>query len=281
MWADGGPVWVPQCPGAQHGTAQTDRRGPTGGSALGAYLLGQGAPPSPEASSALHVASAASMSTVRPAVSYCVGLMNRGAHFREAWASLLAMDAMDWELIVADFGSTDRPFEGLAADLRLRVFSAALPFTRAKALNRAAAFACGEIICFLDADIVVPPDFQQVILRWVEPGTAYWPICYRLHEHAPREVLGDRVQYSPGQHNGHWERAGYGLCAFHESDWRSLGWNEDFKAWGGEDNELFARAVVLGLRPVRRQVTGLFHLHHSRDLSYRERYHDYLGKAQP
>ncbi len=72
------------------------------------------------------------------------------------------------EIIVADGGSTDGTV-GLATEQQVRVL--AVEGGRAHQMNRGAATARGEILLFLHADTLLPPEFDRHIRRTLsQPG---------------------------------------------------------------------------------------------------------------
>ena len=101
--------------------------------------------------------------STRPRVSVVIPTFNRATLLLEAVASVQAQSYPDWELIVADDGSTDDSCQRLAdlAEDRLEV----LPFEHsgnlARLRNAAAARATGEYLAFLDSDDLWHPDKLQ------------------------------------------------------------------------------------------------------------------------
>lgn len=92
-----------------------------------------------------------------PRVSIIMPYLNAEPHFSAAIQSVIAQTATDWELLLVDDGSTD------ASPIIARDFAARdariLPVSpdpqrrgAAAARNRGIKMACGELICFLDAD---------------------------------------------------------------------------------------------------------------------------------
>lgn len=185
-------------------------------------------------------------------ISFCVSLLNRGGNFLNLLHSWSALHDGQRELIVADFGSTDIDLRTAATRVdRVRLAQLDGPFNRARGLNAAAACARGELLFFLDADIILPPDFCATIRQQVRRGQAYFPVCYALAEGSPPDPTAP----------GYWRTKGFGLCGFHRDDFAELGWDESFTRWGGEDNDLHRRAGER-LQVVREKCPGLLHLWH-------------------
>ena len=89
-----------------------------------------------------------------PAVSVVVATYNQAAFLGEAIASVAAQTFPDWELLIADDGSTDETAATVAAfggDGRIRYLPGAHA-ERAAARNRGVAASTGDLVAFLDAD---------------------------------------------------------------------------------------------------------------------------------
>lgn len=93
-----------------------------------------------------------------PFISVIIPVYNGAGFIAEAIASVRAQDYTPLELIVVDDGSTDQTaqvVQGLGADLRYVYQPNQGP---AAARNQGLALAQGELIAFLDADDLWPPD---------------------------------------------------------------------------------------------------------------------------
>jgi len=94
-----------------------------------------------------------------PSVSVVVATYNQAHWLGEAIASVREQTYADWELVVADDGSTDDTATVVAsfADTRVHHLPAARA-ERAAARNRGIAAATGEVVAFLDADDTWRPE---------------------------------------------------------------------------------------------------------------------------
>jgi glycosyltransferase involved in cell wall biosynthesis len=119
-----------------------------------------------------------------PTVSVILPTFNRLTYLREAVGSVLAQTFADWELIVADDGSTDGTRDYLKQIAEGRVRAVLLDHTGNRSLvrNAAIAQAGGEWIAFLDSDDVWLPDKLKLQLeqlaanpsrRWSSTGIAF------------------------------------------------------------------------------------------------------------
>lgn len=102
-----------------------------------------------------------------PGVSIVIPTYNREALLREAIASVFNQTYADWELIVADDGSTDGTRDYLAGLRDQRVKTLALDHcgNMARMRNIAIAHARGEWIAFLDSDDLWLPQKLELQLR--------------------------------------------------------------------------------------------------------------------
>jgi len=142
-----------------------------------------------------------------PLVSFCCALKNRGPHFRKLLDSLSRNGPSDrFEVVVADFGSDDVDLSELQSNcglsFSLRPVSVEGAFSRSKGLNAAAAAARGGILFFVDADMVVPPEFPAIVRSKTARGRTYFPVCYSL----------DRGAEPAADASGRWRISGYGMC---------------------------------------------------------------------
>ena len=205
-----------------------------------------------------------SQKTAGPRISFCTALKNRGDNFKKMLRAWTEASDENCELVVADFGSADLH---LSTELREQarpytIVGLTGSFNRARGLNAAAAVATGELLFFIDADMVIPNNFCQTLRQRVLPGWAYFPICYSLYEGSACE----------SSQPGWWRTSGFGMCGFTADDFRRLRWCEAFTRWGKEDNDIFSRAAG-ALEIYRDRCAGLFHLWHPDDLEFKERYH--------
>jgi len=115
-----------------------------------------------------------------PAVSVVVATYNHGRWLGDAIASVRAQTLADWELLVADDGSTDDTAAVVASsgDSRVR-YLPGVRVERAAARNRGIAAARGELVAFLDADDAWRPDklARQVAALAAAPDAAG---CYSV-----------------------------------------------------------------------------------------------------
>ena len=106
-----------------------------------------------------------------PTLSIIIPCLNEAAGIVYMLESLQSLRARGAEVIVADGGSSDDTAV-LAAPLADRVVHA--PRGRAAQMNAGAALARAEILLFLHADCVLPPDAEQLIVMGLTGGAHQW-----------------------------------------------------------------------------------------------------------
>lgn len=116
-------------------------------------------------------------------VSIITPAYNAAAYIGETVRSVLAQTHADWEMIIADDGSTDgtpeRAREAAQGDARVKVFEFPPSRLPAVARNRALSQSTGEVIAFLDADDLFEPACLETQLRSL--GKHDWSICNTEH----------------------------------------------------------------------------------------------------
>lgn len=107
-----------------------------------------------------------------PTVSVLVTVFNRQAYVADAIQSVLASTVREIEVIVVDDHSQDRSLEVIAEvashDPRVRVHSNEVNLGDYPNRNRAASFACGKYLKYLDADDVIYPHSLQIMVEAME-----------------------------------------------------------------------------------------------------------------
>jgi hypothetical protein len=207
-------------------------------------------------------------------VLYCTAVYNRWETFQALLASFARLaghpDNTADQLCVYDWdGSGKDIFTNSPLGVRYAAGQTTGPLNRADAGNKSVAAAQpspGDLVFFVDCDMVLPADFSTRVRTHVKPGYAYFPICYSLYRNAPMEVRGDGPPYhqNGSTANGWWRESGRGNCGFVASDFFSIGgW--DGKRWGTrygrEDDDVYWRARNF-LKVYRERVPGFFHQWH-------------------
>ena len=213
----------------------------------------------------------------------------------------LAQDTGEFELIVADDGSTDetrRLIEGYGrrAPFPLRhVWQEDLGFRPGAARNRALAATGSDYVIFSDGDCVPPPEFVGRHRALAEPGYFVAGNRILLSEWFTGEVLRRRVPIHSWRHR-QWLRAWLrrdvnrllpllalpdgafrkrspqrwrGIKSCNLAAWRTdvarvNGFDESYCGWGLEDSDLVIRLLHAGVKhKSARFAAPLFHLWHN------------------
>jgi glycosyltransferase involved in cell wall biosynthesis len=149
---------------------------------------------------------------------------NRLHHLKQTLPAMLRQS--NTEVIVVDYGCE----QGTAAWVRdhhpkARVVEVRddAEFCAARARNLGALQASGEILFFIDADVLIQKDLGAWASQVVKPGHYY--------RHTRRQGLSF-----------------VGTCMCYKADFQRLeGYDEAFRLWGGEDMDLYERLARLGV----------------------------------
>ncbi|CAA9532790.1 MAG: hypothetical protein AVDCRST_MAG91-3122 [uncultured Sphingomonadaceae bacterium] len=188
--------------------------------------------------------------TKRPTVSAIVPAYNAEETLEEALAALrLALRPGD-ELILFDDGSIDAtgPIAARAGARVLRNRQA--PLGPAHGRNKAAAAATGDLLFFVDADVVVAADALDLLIRAMVDGDA--AAAFGSYDDQPRSRRLSSLYMNLRHHFVH-----QGGSRDASTFWAGIGLvrREIFEAVGGFDARLFATSsiedVELGMRLVR------------------------------
>lgn len=237
-------------------------------------------------------------------ISVVITTYNRPEALSLVLRSLAAQTAGDFEVLVADDGSTPETAATLAAlkpalPYQLRhVWQADDGFRAPMARNRAAAVASGEYLIFLDGDCVPLTDFLEQHRRLAAPG---WFVSgnrillsRKFSERSVRDQIPlwkwNRAQWFAARLSGKVNRltpllrfVGWSnpradwigaktcnLAAWHADFLAVNGFDEDFIGWGFEDSDFVQRLLNAGRhRRTTRWAVPVLHLwHQAQDRSW-------------
>ena len=202
--------------------------------------------------------------------SVVIATKDRAALLDQALASLRAQhDAPAYELIVVDNGSSD------ATPAVAREHGAAYAFVaepnRGRARNAGIARATGDVIAFVDDDVVVPPHFLAA------HAAAHDAEIFPLAVSGPIINVPDAAQ-RPEPTPANFSRAFFVTCnvSVRASALRAVGgFDEAFDLYGWEDTELGARLRAHGVKRAFAWEAYLWHIKPPTP----ESLEDALGKA--
>lgn len=101
-------------------------------------------------------------------LSIIIPTLNEELALPSTLANIATLDPAPLEIIIADAGSTDRTVM-IARDTGVRVIDN-LPAGRAAQMNAGAQAGTGDLLCFLHADTIVPPDFVSCVEEVLRDG---------------------------------------------------------------------------------------------------------------
>ena len=133
-----------------------------------------------------------------PRVSVVMPVYNSSPYLHEALDSVLAQSMEDWELLLADDGSTDDSFavaEAYASrDPRIRVLHSERNLGVARTRNRGVAESRGEYIALLDSDDLWMPDKLEKQLALADSSGADMVYCsYALIDEQGKRCCADFI----------------------------------------------------------------------------------------
>lgn len=206
--------------------------------------------------------------TRAPKVSVIMSVYNAENHLRQAIESILSQSFSDFELIVADDGSTDHSFEIINSycDQRIRAMRAPLNQGLYHVRNRLLGVAKGEYVAVLDSDDVALPDRLRIQAEFLDQnagvvlvGTRYELIDEKGVVTGVSKILTDSLEIS-------W-RLLFGNCFGHSTVMYRL---NEAKLVGGygdfapaEDYSLWTRLVARGRAVNLDRITAKYRVHAS------------------
>lgn len=217
-----------------------------------------------------------------------------------ALRSLEAQTVTNFEIIIADDGSTDETRQAIElfkqkAKLTIKhLWQADEGFQAAKARNKAAALATGELLIFIDGDCLVPPNFIAKQLQLAEPGWFLAGNRVLLSQAFTEEVIFRKLPVFNYGLKQWWQLARstkvnrwFTLLSLPLGPLRKVGstqwkkcrtcnlavWREDFievngfdenyMGWGYEDSDLVVRLLRHGIRrKSSKHAATVLHLWH-------------------
>jgi glycosyltransferase involved in cell wall biosynthesis len=191
-------------------------------------------------------------------ISVIIPVRNGGSQFAQQLEALRAASSGEWELIIADNGSTDGTVElaeSFADSLPLRVIDASNRSGPAAVRNFAVKDARGDFLVFTDADDVVASTWLSAWQRaacCIEFGTG--PLVWIGPEEVPAEVSRDDDDFRPPRHMRFLSYAlGANFGLRRDVFDRFGGFDERYVTASAEDVELSWRLQLAGIdcTPVR------------------------------
>lgn len=160
---------------------------------------------------------------------------------------------VDFELVVADFGSQDYPLSEWLTQDRAQMPVTILDksddpvFNRGKGLNTAARAASGDVYCLMDTDMLLSREFWMYGIHSIKNNKAFFPVCYSFKD--------------PAHKTGWWRNTGYGMSMVKKEWYWQVSGVKEIPRWGTEDN-LFVQGISKIVPIYRPQVANYFHQWH-------------------
>lgn len=185
--------------------------------------------------------------------SVVIGFRNRDiVRVTRCIESFAAQTLQNFELIFVDYGSDPEIASSVKKFLNNYSFIKYIYndtrgwfWNRAHALNTGLVNSAGTYIISSDIDMIHAPNFMEALDRTVEPRTLYHYRCYYLPENFHDSILlnaGDNLDLPVSSEEAQ------GLLVVERAACQQVnGWNEKFKIYGGEDNDMSRRLVNSGL----------------------------------
>lgn len=216
-----------------------------------------------------------------PDIAVVVSTFERPAHLRRCLLSLAAQRGVAdrFEVVVADDGSRDGTADVVArlqGEVNFPLHFSTHPhegFQQARCRNNGIRSSTAPYLLFVDADCLLPPDHLSRQLAARRPGVARAGDCYRIDQEASERIddlavrsglFEERVVGSAAAwRRRRWLKAIYYQVAQRQDRPKLVGWNmamwradlervngfdERFRGWGCEDDDLAARLRAAGVR---------------------------------
>jgi glycosyltransferase involved in cell wall biosynthesis len=229
----------------------------------------------------------------RPDISVVICSFERPGHLRRCLLSLAAQRGVDgrFEVIVVDDGSRDETPEVVSSfqrQVNFRVEFVTHPhdgFQQARCRNKGILASNAPYLLFTDADCLLPADHLHQHLAARRPGVARAGDCFRINEAASAQI--DDVAVESGRFEAPLASAvrrwrgrlhrkaifyqltgnrlrpkliGWNMAIWRQDLVRTNGFDQWFRAWSCEDDDLAARLRASGVRI--RTVLGYTHGYH-------------------
>ncbi|PIQ24153.1 glycosyltransferase [bacterium (Candidatus Blackallbacteria) CG17_big_fil_post_rev_8_21_14_2_50_48_46] len=197
-----------------------------------------------------------------PRLSIIIRSKNSAETLAEVLKALAAQTVQDFELIVADSGSQDQTLEWLAAYPHQLLKIQAQDYFPGKVLNQAASMARGEILVFLNSDVVMldQDTLAELLAPFANPEVKASFARQVARPEADAWVRRDYLKAFPSQGSApDWMRYSLPLAAMRRSAWVHMPFYT--WAWGSEDTEWGQGAQAKGWQVVYTPQARVMHSH--------------------
>jgi len=205
-----------------------------------------------------------------------ITVKNRLDHFLKTFPFNVSQIGVDYRLLYVDYDSEDNLVETIKNEIYYRkdMFSENLKqirlvrlnknekydIRRAKNLGAAYAIPYSSILAISDADTMFGMDYLKKWCGFVEEGKSF--VTNRIQE--------SKAAYPKRIH----PTVNYGNIVVSSNDFKKVkGYDETSTGWGGDDDDLFHRLKILGLREINPYSTSeasQYSIMHSDDLRFKD-----------
>ena len=183
-------------------------------------------------------------------ISLIIGIKNRSDHFFQTLPFMLSQVGVNYELIIVDFFSKPEFYKRLHKELEIRKETRSsclkkiklvsvledLKYNPRKCKNLGAKIAKGDILAFSDADVFLSQDY---LFHWRKTIYGENFMASRI-----QETMGSKAKRISKEIN-------YGNLVVHRDDFMDCGgWDESIATYGGDDDDMFHRLKLYGLREI-------------------------------
>lgn len=199
---------------------------------------------------------------MKPRVSILLRNKNSQSTLAEVLKSLFNQSFQDFELIVADSGSSDQSLEWLQAYPHRLIQIAPQDYFPGKVLNQLAALAQGELLVFLNSDVVMlaQDTLSELIQVFDQPQVQASFARQLARPEADHWVQRDYLKAFPMSGPApEWMSYSLPLAAMRKSAWQQMPFYD--WAWGSEDSEWGKRALQRGWQVAYVPTACVMHSH--------------------
>lgn len=237
-------------------------------------------------------------------ISVIVPVYNRLEHLRSLFICLLKQEVQPYELIISDDGSSQDIMKFIGdlifkAKFKIKYIKQEdLGFRKTRALNNGVKEAEGEVLVFCDQDLIFPNDYLKTILQNINKKTFLMSRPISVTEEEKNKIIKDLnngkeykdlIKYLPEDYIAGEKRTlkkdlyrrilnkfglnkrgirlvGMSYALYKENYTDVNGYDEKYRGWGLEDDDLGNRLYVYGIKGKEMKASLIqLHLYHPFD----------------
>lgn len=159
------------------------------------------------------------------------------------------IEGVNFEVLISDFSSQDTKYEDwidtTLKSIPYKIIEMGGVFNKGKGLNSAANASTGDILFFLDTDMLISKKLIKQCLNILSKNKAFFPIC---------------KSYKDPYHNNSWIRdSGYGNLIIWKDVFSSYGPWLEREVYGWEDDEMWYRLREIAHREIGKDFYHQWH----------------------